>query len=144
MMPISTQIEELGGHVFRSKMPHEAVLTGSQKLLEVEGRYYHNVQGDEPNQDTKALTDLVALLSGCFVQIATAHVQVNAADAGYPNIVKVVTDHSTIALYFSRARIPLIGMAWPILTIGNILASMGIEGSPVGIHWNSRKAHWNR
>jgi 3-deoxy-manno-octulosonate cytidylyltransferase (CMP-KDO synthetase) len=104
---ISAQILELGGKVFRSKMPHES---GSDRiaeaLSELDGDIIVNVQGDEPNQDTRALTDLVACFQDSSVQVATLMCKISATDAENPNYVKVVTDESNNALYFSRARIP--------------------------------------
>jgi 3-deoxy-manno-octulosonate cytidylyltransferase (CMP-KDO synthetase) len=104
---IAEQILLLGGNVFRSKMTHES---GSDRIAEalsqVEGDIIINVQGDEPNQDTKALTDLVACFQDASVQVATLMCKINASDAANPNYVKVITDQSNNALYFSRAKIP--------------------------------------
>jgi len=104
---ISAQILELGGKVFRSKMPHES---GSDRiaeaLSELDGDIIVNVQGDEPNQDEKALAELVGSFQDATVQVATLMTKISALEAENPNFVKVVTDQSNNALYFSRARIP--------------------------------------
>jgi 3-deoxy-manno-octulosonate cytidylyltransferase (CMP-KDO synthetase) len=104
---ISEQILALGGKVFRSKMTHES---GSDRiaeaLSEVDGDIIVNVQGDEPKQDTKSLTDLVSCFQDATVQIATLMCKISAAEAENPNYVKVVTDQIGNALYFSRAMIP--------------------------------------
>ena len=67
-----------------------------------------NVQGDEPLIDP-ALVRAVAELLERHPQTAmatAAHALANAADYANPNVVKVVTDASGHAMYFSRAPIP--------------------------------------
>ncbi|HSC81074.1 MAG TPA: 3-deoxy-manno-octulosonate cytidylyltransferase [Chitinolyticbacter sp.] len=67
-----------------------------------------NVQGDEPLIDP-ALIDAVAqvLAADPALQMATAaHAIALAEDFHNPNVVKVVTDSASRALYFSRAPIP--------------------------------------
>ena len=67
-----------------------------------------NVQGDEPLIDP-ALIDAVAdvLLKQPQASMGTAaHAISNAADAANPNVVKVVLDAQSNALYFSRSLIP--------------------------------------
>jgi 3-deoxy-manno-octulosonate cytidylyltransferase (CMP-KDO synthetase) len=104
---ISAQILDLGGKVFRSKMPHES---GSDRiaeaLSEVDGDIIVNVQGDEPNQDEKALAELVESFQDATVQVATLMTKISVLEAGNPNFVKVVTDLAGNAIYFSRAMIP--------------------------------------
>ena len=67
-----------------------------------------NVQGDEPLIDP-ALVRAVAELLERHPQTAmatAAHALANAADYANANVVKVVTDASGHAMYFSRAPIP--------------------------------------
>jgi len=67
-----------------------------------------NVQGDEPLIDP-ALVRAVAELLERHPQTAmatAAHALADAADYANPNVVKVVTDASGHAMYFSRAPIP--------------------------------------
>ncbi|MBN8493383.1 MAG: 3-deoxy-manno-octulosonate cytidylyltransferase [Burkholderiales bacterium] len=67
-----------------------------------------NVQGDEPLIDPQLVRDCAALLqqrSDCVMSTA-AHEIDNLADYLDPNIVKVVLDANSLALYFSRAPIP--------------------------------------
>lgn len=69
-----------------------------------------NVQGDEPLIDP-GLIDSVArlLVDRTDAAMGTAsHAIMSAAEFHNPNVVKVVTDATGIALYFSRAPIP-----WP-------------------------------
>lgn len=67
-----------------------------------------NVQGDEPLIDP-ALIDAVADLLQRHPEASmstAAHAIEDPADARNPNVVKVVTDASGLALYFSRAPLP--------------------------------------
>lgn len=67
-----------------------------------------NVQGDEPMIDP-ALIDQVAMLLAARTEasMATAAHAIDAVDdLRNPNVVKVVTDATGLALYFSRAPIP--------------------------------------
>jgi 3-deoxy-manno-octulosonate cytidylyltransferase (CMP-KDO synthetase) len=105
---------------------YDAVMTsshhssGSDRLVEVMEReaadgcaadIYVNIQGDEP-MVTAAHIDL--LISGLqafpsstsAVPVSTLKVPISPEAAADPNAVKVVTDRSGWALYFSRAPIP--------------------------------------
>ena len=67
-----------------------------------------NVQGDEPLIDPALIDACAALLderSDCSMSTA-AHAIESAAEIDNPNIVKVVLDAQSRALYFSRAPIP--------------------------------------
>jgi 3-deoxy-manno-octulosonate cytidylyltransferase (CMP-KDO synthetase) len=66
-----------------------------------------NVQGDEPLIDPALVARCAELLesrSDCVMATA-AHAIADAAEYGNPNVVKVVLDASSRALYFSRAPI---------------------------------------
>ncbi len=69
-----------------------------------------NVQGDEPLMPPALIRQVAdALVMHPTAVMATAsHAITNREDFTNPNIVKVVTDHAGMALYFSRAAIP-----WP-------------------------------
>jgi 3-deoxy-manno-octulosonate cytidylyltransferase (CMP-KDO synthetase) len=67
-----------------------------------------NVQGDEPLIEPALIEAVAALLgarSDCVMSTA-AHVIASQAEFENPNVVKVVVDAETRALYFSRAPIP--------------------------------------
>ncbi len=67
-----------------------------------------NVQGDEPLIDPALVDACAALLvqrTDCVMSTA-AHAIDNAAELDNPNVVKVVLDAQSRALYFSRAPIP--------------------------------------
>jgi 3-deoxy-manno-octulosonate cytidylyltransferase (CMP-KDO synthetase) len=66
-----------------------------------------NVQGDEPEIEPEVIDDLVKRLADSNDEMATAATEFPAgADPNDPNLVKVVTDRSGRALYFSRWPIP--------------------------------------
>ena len=67
-----------------------------------------NVQGDEPLLDPALITRCAALLAeraDCVMSTA-AHPLTSPDELANPNIVKVVLDSASRALYFSRAPIP--------------------------------------
>jgi 3-deoxy-manno-octulosonate cytidylyltransferase (CMP-KDO synthetase) len=99
----------------------EAVITraehrsGTERVAEVaattgrdDGEIYVNVQGDEPLVEPEAIDTLVeAMESDESVSVGTLMVPISKpADIMDPNIVKVVLDFDSNALYFSRAPIP--------------------------------------
>ncbi|WP_373399064.1 3-deoxy-manno-octulosonate cytidylyltransferase [Algoriphagus halophilus] len=104
---IQKQIEELNGHVFFSKTNHDS---GSDRIAEalekIEAEIVVNVQGDEPFQDSKSLSDLVDVFEDSSIQVATLMTHISEDEAHNPNFVKVVTDDKWDALYFSRSPIP--------------------------------------
>ena len=67
---------------------------------------YINVQGDEPLARAEHLEALLAPMKDPSVLVSTIRTPAATADIENPNAVKVVTDASGRALYFSRAAIP--------------------------------------
>ena len=66
-----------------------------------------NVQGDEPLIDPALIDQLASLMAEGTAPMATlAHPIHQAAELFNPNVVKVVLDQQSHALYFSRAPIP--------------------------------------
>ncbi len=65
-----------------------------------------NVQGDEPFIGAAAIRGAIAQVAGGAFSLGTAAVPASRAVLDDPSIVKVVTDDSGRALYFSRAPIP--------------------------------------
>ena len=85
--------------------------SGTDRLAEVMAKepaaIYVNIQGDEPMITSEHLE----VLLGPFhddpaTMVSTLKVAIDEETALDPNVVKVVTDGSNRALYFSRARIP--------------------------------------
>lgn len=89
--------------------------TGTDRLAEAVGRLaladdalVVNVQGDEPLMPAavvRQVADALAARPDCAVATAS-HPLADAAEFFSPHVVKVVTDASGRALYFSRAPIP--------------------------------------
>ncbi|MGA0402427.1 MAG: 3-deoxy-manno-octulosonate cytidylyltransferase [Flavobacteriaceae bacterium] len=108
---IATLTEGHGATTILSKKDHK---TGSDRIAEaaesVPADIIINVQGDEPFIDSNSLSALIQ----CFREdheelIDLASLMVEIADKTYidnPNVVKVVTDLTGKALYFSRSAIP--------------------------------------
>ena len=69
-----------------------------------------NVQGDEPFIETEVVQAIYDLTkqnsSNDRIMMNSCYKRITNPEADDPNIVKVVTDISDIALYFSRAKIP--------------------------------------
>jgi len=69
-----------------------------------------NVQGDEPFIETKVVQAIYNLTeknrNNDKIMMNSCYKLISNPEADDPNIVKVVTDESDIALYFSRAKIP--------------------------------------
>ncbi len=84
--------------------------SGTERVHEVAGTaaadVYLNVQGDEPLTRPEHIEALLTLMADPAVQVGTLKTPCPAADVQNPNAVKVVTDATGRALYFSRATIP--------------------------------------
>jgi 3-deoxy-manno-octulosonate cytidylyltransferase (CMP-KDO synthetase) len=84
--------------------------SGSDRLHEVMERtdadIYVNIQGDEPTVRADHIELLLRPLLAGKSEVTTLKVAIDEASAQNPNIVKVVTDNSGCALYFSRLPIP--------------------------------------
>jgi len=69
-----------------------------------------NVQGDEPFIESEVVQQIYTLTknnrNNPEIMMNSAYKYISNPEADDPNIVKVVTDKSDIALYFSRAKIP--------------------------------------
>jgi 3-deoxy-manno-octulosonate cytidylyltransferase (CMP-KDO synthetase) len=110
-----TRVEEaakkFGAAVFMTSPDH---VSGSDRIAEVavklewkDSTIIVNVQGDEPVIPPDNIAQVAANLARHKVEMASLRTPiVDAADAGNPNVVKVVVDAADMALYFSRALIP--------------------------------------
>jgi 3-deoxy-manno-octulosonate cytidylyltransferase (CMP-KDO synthetase) len=96
---------------------YEGVMTspdhesGSDRLAEVAAELggvdaIVNVQGDEPFISPVTIERAIEALDDERVMIATASEPIEATEVLDPNVVKVVTNESGRALYFSRQAIP--------------------------------------
>lgn len=84
--------------------------SGTERVHEisnlVSADVYLNVQGDEPLTRPEHLLALIELMSDPKIEVGTLKTPAKPADVNNPNVVKVVTDATGKALYFSRAAIP--------------------------------------
>jgi 3-deoxy-manno-octulosonate cytidylyltransferase (CMP-KDO synthetase) len=111
---IATDSEEImkvcREHDWKAQMTSPAHRSGTERVHEVSGRetadLYINVQGDEPLIRPEHIATLLQVMENPEAQVGTLMTPAAAADIPNPNAVKVVTDLTGRALYFSRATIP--------------------------------------
>jgi 3-deoxy-manno-octulosonate cytidylyltransferase (CMP-KDO synthetase) len=111
---IVAAVNAAGGEAVMTRTEHSS---GTERMAELAESHiaplYLNVQGDEPLVQPEALEDLIAAMpideSGPNAPgVATLATPLkDELDAADPRVVKVVTDLSGNALYFSRAPIPV-------------------------------------
>jgi 3-deoxy-manno-octulosonate cytidylyltransferase (CMP-KDO synthetase) len=124
---IAETVRGFGGE---ARMTSSQARTGSDRIAELlphlDAEILVNVQGDEPDTDPALIDQLIqALQAESELAVATAGADYPAdEDLSNPNRVKVVTDLSGRALYFSRAAIPHTKLGaqrtkdWPLLHLG--------------------------
>jgi 3-deoxy-manno-octulosonate cytidylyltransferase (CMP-KDO synthetase) len=111
-------VRDFGGEVELTSAAHE---TGTDRIAEVAARYPKykvvvNVQGDQPFVEAAMLSQLVApyLSEKTLPEMTTLACPLNLEqDLNNPNVVKVICDRHSNALYFSRAAIPYIRQKQP-------------------------------
>jgi 3-deoxy-manno-octulosonate cytidylyltransferase (CMP-KDO synthetase) len=111
---VATDSEEImaacRAHGWKVQMTSAAHRSGTERVHEVSGRepadVYINVQGDEPMIRPEHIATLLRVMENPAAQVGTVMTPAGEADISNPNAVKVVTDLSGRALYFSRATIP--------------------------------------
>lgn len=95
---------------FHVRMTSAAHRSGTERVHEISGAIpadvYLNVQGDEPLTRPEHIDSLIAVMHNPGVDVGTLKTPAPAVDVSNPNAVKVVTDSTGRALYFSRATIP--------------------------------------
>ena len=95
---------------WKAQMTSPAHRSGTERVHEVSSRekaeVYINVQGDEPLVRPEHIATLLQVMDNPAAQVGTLMTPASAVDIPNPNAVKVVTDLSGRALYFSRATIP--------------------------------------
>jgi 3-deoxy-manno-octulosonate cytidylyltransferase (CMP-KDO synthetase) len=106
---VRNAVEAFGGIAVMTRADHHS---GSDRLAEVAESLtcalIVNVQGDEPLLATEMIAEAVApLAADPSIPMGTLRRRIqDRADWENPSVVKVVTDRSGFALYFSRASIP--------------------------------------
>ncbi len=97
-------------HEWKVQMTSTAHRSGTERVHEVSGReaadVYINVQGDEPLVCAEQIEGLLQVMKNESAQVGTLMTPAADVDIANPNAVKVVTDLSGRALYFSRATLP--------------------------------------
>jgi 3-deoxy-manno-octulosonate cytidylyltransferase (CMP-KDO synthetase) len=95
---------------WKAQMTSPAHRSGTERVHEVAGRepadVYINVQGDEPLTCSDHIASLLQVMENPAAQVGTLMTPAAEVDIPNANAVKVVTDLSGRALYFSRATIP--------------------------------------
>jgi 3-deoxy-manno-octulosonate cytidylyltransferase (CMP-KDO synthetase) len=104
---VITLCERNGWHARMTSSNH---CSGTDRVYEVAcsipADVYVNVQGDEPLARREHLEALLTPMSNPSVVVSTIKTPATPTDIQNPNAVKVVTDSSGWALYFSRSTIP--------------------------------------
>ncbi|MDO8682152.1 MAG: 3-deoxy-manno-octulosonate cytidylyltransferase [Armatimonadota bacterium] len=105
-------VEGFGGRAVLTSPNHRS---GADRLAEVCGKMdvgdiIINIQGDEPLIDSQAVAELAASLAqDGAIQMGSLMRPLGESDnPDDPNLVKVVVDCDSFALYFSRSRIPYV------------------------------------
>ena len=95
---------------WQARMTSAEHQSGTERVHEiaslVAADVYLNIQGDEPLTRPEHVKSLLDVMRNPAVQVSTLKTPAPAADVKNPNAVKVVTDVSGRALYFSRATVP--------------------------------------
>jgi len=108
---IAAAVKDFRGEFCMTSSTHA---TGTDRIAEVAGtldaRLIVNVQGDEPLLPPEAIRLAVTpLMEDESIPMGTLKTKLHTeSDIADPHIVKVVTDSSGFALYFSRAPIPCV------------------------------------
>ncbi len=95
---------------FSARMTSASHRSGTERVHEIStvmaADVYLNVQGDEPLTRPEHVDSLLEVMRRPGVEVGTLRTRAAAIDIANPSAVKVVTDGSGRALYFSRATIP--------------------------------------
>jgi 3-deoxy-manno-octulosonate cytidylyltransferase (CMP-KDO synthetase) len=111
---IATDSEEImtvcRQHHWNAKMTSPKHRSGTERVHEISCResadLYINVQGDEPLVRAEQIASLLQVMQHRGAEVGTLMTSAHSVDIPNPNAVKVVTDLTGRALYFSRATIP--------------------------------------
>lgn len=105
---IFSAVEGFGGRVVMTSSHHPS---GTERVAEaargIDESIIINIQGDEPLIEGSLIDDLVEALQDDRIPMASVMVRTSDLNSIHDrNIVKVVVDNESFALYFSRAPIP--------------------------------------
>src|SRR5258708_16326610 len=103
-------IEACRKHSCNARMTSDKHRSGTERVHEISrtvaADVYINVQGDEPLVRAEHIAALFELMKNPNIPVGTLKTPAAPEDIVNPNAVKVVTDLSGRALYFSRATVP--------------------------------------
>jgi 3-deoxy-manno-octulosonate cytidylyltransferase (CMP-KDO synthetase) len=118
---------------------YEAVMTDSdlvsgsdrvyQAAKEIKADWILNVQGDEPliaPESLDALVQSVALKINSGIKMATLVHPLNQGDLENKNVVKVILNQNSEAIYFSRFPIPFSRKAWEPNSTAPVFRHLGV------------------
>ena len=114
---IADAARSFGAPVRMTRADH---LSGTERVAEVASadtaELIVNIQGDEPLIDPAAIdAAILPLLHDEDIEMGTLKKRIeDPREIGDPNVVKVVTDRSGNAIYFSRSTIPYVRSAIPL------------------------------
>ena len=95
---------------FNVQMTSATHRSGTERVHEIStaipADVYLNIQGDEPLTRPEHIASLLGVMRDARVEVGTLKTLAADEDVNNPSAVKVVTDSSGRALYFSRATIP--------------------------------------
>ena len=105
---IFDHVQSFGGEVMMTAIDHPS---GTDRCGEIAKKIYAdivvNIQGDEPLLDAAQIDAMLPAFEDPSVQIATiGSPTITLEDINNPNRIKVVLDHNSNAMYFSRSPIP--------------------------------------
>lgn len=105
---IKEVVDNFGGIAILTSKEHQS---GTDRIAEVaeslDSDIIVNVQGDEPLINQKVLSSLLQILEDSSIHIASLMTKIkDLKQLSNPNLVKVVVDNISNALYFSRSVIP--------------------------------------
>ncbi len=103
-------VEACRMHSCNARMTSSAHRSGTERAHEISqsvaADVYINVQGDEPMIRADHIATLIELMKPPHVPVGTLKTPAAPEDIPNPNAVKVVTDMTGRALYFSRSTVP--------------------------------------
>jgi 3-deoxy-manno-octulosonate cytidylyltransferase (CMP-KDO synthetase) len=142
---IADAVRAFGGEAVLTSPRHA---TGTDRVAEVartlDARIVINVQGDEPMLDPAGIDAIaLALVSDPGIEIATLSLPLRSVDEMLaPSVVKVVTDASGDALYFSRSPIPHVrqGAGADARAAAAAAVASGLARRHVGLYGYRREA----
>ncbi|WP_299206408.1 3-deoxy-manno-octulosonate cytidylyltransferase [Brumimicrobium sp.] len=106
---IASHVKTIGGKAIITKASHESGTDRCGEVIEsfTDFDIVVNIQGDEPLVDAEQLRVLLKAFEDSAVEIATlGSPKITSLDIQDANRIKVVVDHQSDALYFSRSPIP--------------------------------------